>query len=40
VTYFSKKGTAIRGKKPPKTIPKAALFKLGSASAAIKSAMM
>jgi len=40
VTYFSKNGTAIKGKKPPKTIPIAALFKLGSANAAIKSAMM
>jgi hypothetical protein len=38
VTYFSKKGTASKGKKPPITIPKAALFKSGSANAAIKSA--
>ena len=26
VTYFSKKGTANKGKKPPSTIPKAAAF--------------
>jgi len=36
VTYFSKKGTTNSGKNPPRTILNVALFKLGSAKAAIK----
>jgi hypothetical protein len=38
VTYISKKGTAGKVKKPPITIPKGELFKLGSAITVIKSA--
>ncbi|SVE56601.1 uncharacterized protein METZ01_LOCUS509455, partial [marine metagenome] len=35
VTYFSKNGTAIRGRSPPKTIPKTAGRILGSSDEAI-----
>ena len=39
IKYFSNKGIKAKGIKPPKTIPYAADFKLGSKDAAIKSAI-